>query len=75
VQDRGNELAAQTSTVLREREQLAALAEERRAAMRALESRVLQERQRLDAQAKAERLRQIALMEDQYACVSPACHA
>lgn len=68
MQDRGKQLAVETGEVMREREQLAQLAEERRLAMRTLEQDVAEERARLDAQAKAERLRQIALTEDQYAC-------
>lgn len=70
MQDRGKQLAVETGEAMREREQLAKLAEERRMAMRTLEQDVDEERARLDAQAKAERLRQIALMEDQYACAS-----
>lgn len=58
----------ETGEVMREREQLAQLAEERRLAMRTLEQEAAEERARLDAQAKAERIRQISLMEDQYAC-------
>lgn len=57
--------------MLRERQQLAGVASERRAALTALEERMARERALLEAQSKAERLRQISLLEDQYACVLP----
>lgn len=70
VQDRGQALATETAVMLREREQLAGVAAERRQALRALEERMGRERALVEAQSKAERLRQISLLEDQYACAS-----
>eukprot|EP00892_Ulva_mutabilis_P009022 jgi/Ulvmu1/6492/UM003_0125.1 len=66
LQDRGQQLATDTAVMLREREQLAAVAVERRDALRTLELRMARERAVLEAQSKAERLRQISLLEDQY---------
>lgn len=69
AQGRGQQLATETAVMLREREQLAAVAAERRDALRTLEGRMARERAVLEAQSKAERLRQVSLLEDQYSCV------
>lgn len=58
----------------REREQLMVVAAERRGTVRALEQNLLQEQVRLDSVSKAERIRQIALIEDRYRCPSPCTH-
>lgn len=70
MQERGAQLEAQAAAAGRERQQLAALADERRGALAGVEQELLEERARLDGQAKAERLRQVALLEAQYRCVS-----
>jgi hypothetical protein len=68
VQAKGRTLELKAAEVGRDREQLALVANERRDTVRALEQNLLAEQIRLDSVAKGERIRQVALVEDQYRC-------
>jgi hypothetical protein len=74
LQQRSKQVAFEAAALTSQRQQLAALDAQRRAAIRAIEDSLATAGARLDDRAKEEKLRQIRLAEEAYQVTAHAAH-